>query len=217
MKRSKTILTGFKTGLLAAVIFLCAASTTYSQLSVKLGPEFGLNIANTSNTPSATTNSRIGLIIGGVVDVSISPQFSMVTGLRYIMKGNETVTADFFGSSTTTQKANFLEIPALAKVKFPLTEIKPYVIAGPTLGLKLSATTRTDQGTTGGQDVDNPNVETIDFGLFFGAGLDFNVVPTTDLFFQAGYSLGLSNLSKTANTTVKTTGIQLVVGAKFKI
>jgi len=133
------------------------------------------------------------------------------------MKGNETVTADVFGSSTTTQKANFLEIPALAKVKFPLTEIKPYVIAGPTLGLKLSATTRTDVGTTGGQDVDNTNVETIDFGLFFGAGLDFNIVPTTDLFFQAGYSLGLSNLSKVANTSTKTTGIQLIVGAKFKI
>jgi len=217
MKSSKTILAGLKSVLIAAVIFLCGASTSYSQLNVKLGPEFGINIANTSNTPSATTNSRIGLIIGGVIDVGISPQFSMVTGLRYIMKGNETVTADVFGSSTTTQKANFLEIPALAKVKFPLTEIKPYVIAGPTLGLKLSATTRTDVGTTGGQDVDNTNVETIDFGLFFGAGLDFNIVPTTDLFFQAGYSLGLSNLSKVANTSTKTTGIQLIVGAKFKI
>lgn len=210
--KSKTLFTGLKAGLIAAVLFFCAVSSN-SQTSLKLGPEFGLNLANVSVTPSQTTNSRTGLIIGGSIEVGVSRQFAIVSGLRYIMKGFE-VSSQF---STTVGKANFLEIPALAKIKFPLTEIKPYVIAGPTLGLKLSATTRTDFGTQGGQDQDDQNAESIDFGLFFGAGLDFNIAPTTDLFFQTGYSLGLSNMTKQPGATVKTYGIQLVAGAKFKI
>lgn len=210
MNRSRKVT--FYSAVLALVIIF-AAGSSMAQSKIKLGFEGGLNLASVSFTPSVTTGTRTGLIFGGVIEAGINPQFAVVSGLRYIMKGTEVTSAN----STTVNKANFLEIPALLKVKFPMTEVKPYLIAGPTLGLKLSASTRTDFGTTGGNDVDNPNVESIDFGLFFGAGLDFSLNPNVDLYFQPGYSLGLSNISKIQGQTAKTNGIQLVAGVKFKM
>lgn len=210
MNRSKNFT--FYSAVLALIMFF-AAGTSMSQSRIKLGFEAGLNLANVSFSPSVTTGTRTGLIFGGVIEAGFNPQFALVSGLRYIMKGTEVTSTN----STTVSKANYLEIPALLKVKFPMTEVKPYLIAGPTLGLKLSASTRTDFGTTGGNDVDNPNVESTDFGLFFGAGIDFGLNPNVDLYFQPGYSLGLSNVSKTQGQTAKTNGIQLVAGVKFKM
>lgn len=208
MNRSRIL----KTTFIAVLLFL-GTGLTYSQNTLKLGVEAGLNLANANTTPSVTTNTRTGFIIGGVVDYSFTQQMGIVSGLRFIMKGAESVS----GNQTFTTKLNFIEIPALFKVKFPLTEIKPYLIAGPTLGLRVSASVESSTGTGGGTNDVSSFYETIDFGLFFGGGLDFTIAPTTDLFFQTGYSLGLSNISKVTNQTAKTTGIQIIAGVKFRM
>lgn len=76
-----------------------------------------------SITPSQTSNSRTGLIIGGVLDIGNSRRnIGVTTGLRFTMKGFQIT-----NGSTVTDKLNYLEVPALLKVKFPLTEVKPFV------------------------------------------------------------------------------------------
>ncbi|MBI5727823.1 MAG: outer membrane beta-barrel protein [Ignavibacteriales bacterium] len=121
-------------------------------------------------------------------------------------------------SQTDNVKLNFIEFPALLKVRFPLTEVKPYLIGGPTLGISVSSTVESTAGTQSATSDVSSSVESIDFGLFFGAGLDFNVAPKIDLFTQGGYSLGLSNILKgNTTTTIKNYGIQLTAGVKFKI
>lgn len=199
---------------IAAVFFVMFSVSVFSQPSIELGLEGGLNLANVSITPSQTSNSRTGLIVGGVIDIGISNSIGVTGGLRYIMKGFQVTNQGF----TFTDKLNYLEVPVLLKVKFPLTEIKPYVIGGPVLGIRVSAS---EEQSGGGQsaDVDASNAyESIDFGLLFGAGMDFKVAPKTDLFIQGGYSFGLSNVWKlTTTATVKNYGIQLTGGVKFKL
>ena len=75
----------FKT--IAAMILFITAGLVYSQPNISLGIEGGLNIANVSINPSQTSNSRTGLIIGGVMDIGISSNIGVTGGLRYIMKG----------------------------------------------------------------------------------------------------------------------------------
>lgn len=202
-----------KTILLAALLALSTISV-YSQPTLSLGLEGGLNLANVSITPSQTSNSRTGLIIGGVLDIGISRNIGVTTGLRYSMKGFQVTN----GGVTFTDKLNYLEVPALLKVKFPLTEIKPYLVGGPVLGIRVSASEEQSNGTQTA-DVDASSAyESIDFGLLFGGGLDFNVANKTDLFIQAGYAFGLSNIWKqTTTATVKNYGIQITGGVKFKL
>lgn len=203
-----------KTILLAALLTV-STITVYSQSKLSLGFEAGLNLANTNQTPSTSFGGKTCFIIGGVLDVPFSPQFSMAPGIRFITKGNSYSGADGVASNSLS----VIELDALIKVKFPLTEIKPYIFAGPNLGFILSASyTQTPTGGTSSTTDVSSNVETIDFGLMFGGGLDFKIAPTMDLFGQFGYSLGLSNIQKNnPASTTKTTGIQITTGLRFKL
>ena len=202
-----------KTTLLALILVLTSFSV-YAQPNLSLGIEGGLNLANVSITPSQTSNSRTGLIVGGILDVGISNNIGIQGGLRFIMKGFQVTN----GGATFTDKLNYIEVPALLKVKFPLTEVKPYLVGGPVLGIRVSASEEQSNGTQTA-DVDASSAyESIDFGLLFGGGLDFKVATKTDLFIQAGYSFGLSNIWKqTTTVTVKNYGIQFTGGVKFRL
>ncbi|MCX7877823.1 MAG: PorT family protein, partial [Ignavibacteria bacterium] len=186
---------------------------SFIQVSVSAGPEFGINLANVNVTPSSTTDSRTGLIIGGLVDVNIGKILGVTSGLRFVMKGYSSTSQGV----TYKVKLNYLEFPALLKTRFTLTEVKPYLLGGLTLGINVSATEEQSTGTQS-QNVDVSNaVESIDFGLLFGAGLDFSVASKVGLFVQFGYQLGLSNWLKNApQVTAKNYGIQITGGAKFK-
>lgn len=201
------------------LIVLSFSNNSNAQVKIALGLEAGINIANTTETPSQNTSSKVGLIGGGNVDLGLSTQISIVTGLRYVMKGNSQTGTfqDQQGNVYTevSSKGNYLQFPALLKVKFPLTEIKPYLIAGPMLGILLSAT-QSATGPNTSRDFDiKSNFESTEFSLLFGGGMDFRVATKTDLFIQFAYELGLSNISKVANTTAKTNGIQITGGVKF--
>lgn len=196
------------------LIFLFTLSANVKSQTIALGIEGGINISNINVTPTVTTDSRTGLLVGGIIDINISKNITITSGLRYLMKGWTNTSQGV----TYTDKLNYLEFPALLKVKFPLTEVKPYLIAGPTLGIKLSANESATDGTQT-QDSDISSlVESTDFGLLFGAGLDFAVGKKTFLFFQPAYSLGLSNILKNSTTTtIKNYGIEITAGVKFSL
>lgn len=198
---------------LIALTMVLSALSVYSQPNLALGLEGGLNLANVSISPSVTSNSRTGLIIGGILDIGISKNIGVTSGLRFTMKGFQTTG----GGITSTWKTNYIEVPALLKVKFPLTEVKPYLVGGPVLGIRVSASEEQSNGQQSA-DVDaSNNFESIDFGLLFAGGLDFNVASKTDLFIQGGYAFGLSNIWKQTTHTVKNYGIQFTGGVKFRL
>jgi len=200
-------------------------SNANSQVSLYVAAEGGINIANANITPQPQVNvsSRTGLIIGGMLDIFFTPQIGISTGMRYVMKGFEFPGTLNNGTAVqVTAKANYLEFPVLFKVKFPLTEVKPYLLAGPTLGLNLTSNLDYVGGGQQGSEDNSANTESIDFGLLFGAGSDFKVANKVSLFVQFGYELGLSNVAKTQNqattaSTTKTYGLQFTGGVRFSL
>ncbi len=199
------------------MLFLLAVSITFMQHSYSqstgFGIEGGLNLSNISVTPDITTNGRAGFTVGGFADIGVSRLISIRPGLRYVMKG--------FSSSgngvTFTDRLGYLEIPVLLKINFPLTEVKPYIMAGPTLGIQLSASEEATNGVQTQTSDASTVFETIDFGLFFGSGLEFHIANKTDMFIGGGYSLGLSNVVKIPNISGKNSGFQFMGGFKFNI
>ncbi len=204
------------TAILAVMI---ATTGAFSQVKLSLGFEAGLNLANANITPTVTTSGKTGFLVGGLLDINFSRNFSVVPGVRFITKGYVQSFTDANGNNITeTVNLNYLEIPVLLRVEFPLTEVKPYIFAGPELGFNMSATAD-DVG--GGQSTStdvSTNVSGTDFGLLFGGGVGFKVTSKIDLFASFGYSLGLSNILKNnTNATIKNTGIQLTAGAMFHL
>jgi len=200
-----------KTIFTAIFLLIFSAAGSYAQ-DVGMGIEGGINLANLNITPAFNTNSRTGFMVGGFADIGVSRVISIKPSVRYIVKGY-TVQGQNFSYSQTY---NYIEIPMLIKAKLPINYVKPYIEAGPTLGIQLSASselqanqqvTDTDQGAY---------FSTIDFGLYFGSGAEYRVAHNIDLFTGFGYSLGLTNISKTT-TSAKTNGFQMTAGVKFGI
>lgn len=199
--------------LLFVLLAIAMTVPAFAQTKLSLGVEAGINIANTTETPTSTLGTRTGLLFGGMLDIDISKNITITPEVRFVMAGNSGAVT----GGVITNKASIIEINALLKTKFPTSEIKPYLFAGPSLGLILSVSQ--DQTPTGGQTQNfdiSSNFETINFGILFGGGLGFKIAPKIDLFAQFGYALGLSNILKNnPASTVKLTGIQITGGAMF--
>lgn len=198
--------------LFTIVLAVIISSTALKAQETGLGIEGGINISNVSTTPSVNLNSRTGFMVGGYADIGISRIASIKPGIRYIVKG-------FTGSGnglTISENMHYIEIPLLVKFRIPLNEVKPYFEAGPTLAIQLSAS----EDQTFGAQSQNFDAgflyESIDFGLYFGSGVEFSLGNRISMFTGGGYSLGLSNTSKTA-TSVRNRGFQFTSGVKFGI
>lgn len=200
------------TKIVAAIIMtiMLLVNNSYSQ-STGMGIEGGINLANISTTPVFNTTSKTGFIVGGFADIGVSRVVSIKPGAKFIMKG---YTFQNQLGTVSTENYSYIEIPLMIKARIPLNQVKPYFEAGPTLSIQLSATGETTaNGQVQTQDY-SAFYNAIDFGLYFGSGVEFKVAPNMDLFTGFGYSVGLTNISK-GITTVKTNGFQMNTGIKF--
>lgn len=199
------------TKLVAAVLTLVLfAANVYSQ-STGMGIEGGINLANISTTPVFNTSNKTGFMIGGFADIGVSNIVSIKPGARFIMKGY-TIQNQF---GNTTGSYSYIDIPLMIKARVPLNKVKPYFEAGPFVSVQLAATAETSiNGQVQNSEDISANYNAIDFGLYFGSGVEFTVAPGMDLFTGFGYSLGLTNIHK-SGTQVKTNGFQMNTGIKF--
>lgn len=204
MKNLKTILT-----LIFTVLVLNGAS--FSQQGVSLGIEGGLNLANANLKPTLNNGSKTGFMVGGFVDIGVSKYVSIKPAIRYITKGFEI--RNNFGV-TYTENLSYIEFPMLINVNLPLNQVKPYFELGPTLGIQLSASEEATDGVNFQENDVSTAYESIDFGLYFGSGMEFKVADKTDLFTGFGYSLGFSNILK-GTLTAKNNGFRFTAGVKF--
>lgn len=179
--------------LLTASFFLLSGmlTSTIAQSPVSFGLKGGVNLANLTGDDFSDADARSGLNIGVVLEfgLPLSP-IGIESGLYYSQKGSATEDQGF----TTTLKADYLEVPVLAKLSFgPPGPIKPHLLAGPYLGFLLNSEV-VGEGGGGSVSTDiKDSTNDVDFGLIGGIGLDVNMGLAT-LSLQARYSLGLTEV-----------------------
>lgn len=194
----------------ALLMIMLSAVQTYSQ-KLSIGIHAGLNFAGASITPSQTTGTRTGIIIGGMVDIGISNEFSVAPGLQYISKG----ASSSEGGVTSTTSVNYFEIPVLAMYKFRSNEFTPHVFAGPNFAFKLSASSESSGSGSSSSSDAGSSFSGFDMGLMFGTGSEYKVSSNMSVYLDLAYSLGLSNISSESSVSIKNNGIRLIGGVKF--
>ena len=175
---------------LAAVLFV-AVSTTIQAQFLKIGVKGGINFANFSGTEIQT--DAITSYHGGLVaELKLLDRFSIQPELLYNTQGAEYKTAlgDF------KDELGYISIPVMAKIY--LTDAFSLEL-GPQASFLVSEK----------NDFDIENAETFDFAL--NAGLGFKI--TKNLFIQGRYSLGLTEVSKNAES--KNSVFSLSAGLMF--
>lgn len=184
---------------------------------IKFGVKAGVNFANL--TGDFNPSMKIGFHLGGFMQYKVSEKFVLQPELLFSTQGakynDDQVGEGYLVAGETDIKLSYLNIPLMAKYyvtnKFSLE-------AGPQIGFLLSAKdkygyTGTVQGVpvseSGEIDIKD-DLNSIDFGINFGVGYDFNDKISLGL----RYNLGLSEISDFYyfdNNSV----IQLSLGYKF--
>jgi opacity protein-like surface antigen len=219
---------GFRFALLCAIGLAMPANA-----QVRLGVIGGLNLADISYDPglSPDLSKFTGFGAGGVVQIRLAENLALQLEPMYLQKGAK-LEGSFgdveFDSSLSynvnvKMKLNYLEVPAMLKLAVGTGATKPYFMAGPVIGFRLSAK------QTGSISVSSFNVEidedfkdqtkSIDFGFGFGAGVSFPA-GNNAIFVQGRYALGLTNINddpEDSETKIKTNGIQVMAGITFPL
>jgi len=192
-----------------------------------IGGRVGLDIGNFAYDPALpagfTGSSVTGLLIGGQLEAWYSEMWALSVQLLYDQKGTHidysSGVSGFTLSGSDDAVFGYLEVPVLAKVAFGSGDFKPYLFAGPSIGILLSATSRNNGTST---DVDS-NFNTLDLAALVGAGVSYKPGGGPTLFLDAGYAIGLINILKNGTSpsggseSEKTNDIRIAAGILFPL
>lgn len=133
--------------------------------------------------------SRSGISFGGFLTYSINEIFAVQPEVLFTQKGAKANDEDW----ELSFNLSYLEIPVLAKIMIPAKgNIKPSLLAGPVVALKLSGNTRVEwYGEEEEEDIEDGT----DFGLILGGSIDFGV-GQGKLMIDIRYTLGLSQIGE---------------------
>ena len=111
---------------------------------VNFGVIGGLNLANLSFDPDpqgVDLSNRTGIGIGGVLSFGVGETLALQLEPMFLQKGAKATVQGFTGESEF--KASYIEVPAMLKFAFGSGDTKPYVMAGPTVGICLALNRKT--------------------------------------------------------------------------
>lgn len=218
--------------LLVVALALLVALPAQSQSRFALGPRAALVLSNASYDPDLPSqyskSSRTAFAFGLQVETAIAgPMYAQVE-VKYLQGGT---IVDISGlvnpqtgqpfSAKITAKNVYFELPVLLKAKFLTGSVRPFVLAGPSLGILLAAKTLIEAAGLGSSEEDaKDGTSSTNFSIVFGGGAEFMAAPKIGITAEARYLLGLSDVAKevageTNHTKIKGRGFLFAVGALF--
>lgn len=216
--------------------FLIISYIPPTNAQVRIGVQTGINVTDLKTDLTEEgfkTASRTRFIAGGILNYNFIPLLGIQFEPAYIQKG-ATVNFLFVENSLTadvegTISANYIDLPLLLKLNIPSVLIRPYLIAGGSIALKLGdAKLKIEKATVNGQDFsslipEEEREQTIklksnDYIVSFGGGVEIPV-GLLSLLLEARYDLGLENINDEPDddTEYKTRGIQIKAGILIEL
>lgn len=213
--------------LIAGGIILSAAS--FAQLRLGVQVTSNLASANVKSKYDIDFNKSLASLPGVsvVVQYDLGRHLSLRSGVTYLKQGVKLKHAeDEFGSTTTTTRLNYLQVPVHVIYNVNVGGTRLYAGLGGYGAYGISGEVKntlwfyTDDG---GYDFteklkafkkseeDGGNFQRKDYGLSALAGVQLR----NGLFIQAGYQQGLTNISRDKEDRYRNKGAQLSIGYFF--
>jgi hypothetical protein len=163
-----------KQNCLLIVLFLVFGfSSVYAQNEVNLGVIGGLNISdakiedNEGDDPKTKSQNEFGT--GILAEIALSDNVTFGANILYIRKGVKVGPVD--DDVIFDVWADYIEIPLYFKFSYG-TDIRPYALIGPSLGLILSSEVDVEFGGINFTGDFKEVLKTSEFSIVFGAGID---------------------------------------------
>jgi len=205
-----------------AVATLCV-STVASPAVAQFGFRGGMNLSKFVGADASQSESARGLNLGATITLLHIGPLSLVPEVYYSEKGSKEL--DLSTATTFEYGLNYIEVPVLAKLAFPLKGwLRGYVAGGPTYAWNIDCSiTATETGSTTniGECGDtfrsfDTAMEKADRGVVMSGGLDFTVPGLGGLNLDARLVRGLARLrTGTTGSDIKNQAFSLMLGYYF--
>ncbi len=228
-----------------SILLITTSTTAFSQVEVMLGGRAGMNVgsyrwgSNIRNNKDINSKSVIAPHVGFVTVLELAPWFGIQGEVEYIQKGGKlTFSCENCAinnaqgqpvqqkeiSQVQTVKANYIEVPILARFRLGGDNVAFNGFVGPSFAIALNGTVQNTLDLTDAQDNEttNTNTEKLDFdkefnrfdiGAAVGAGMEFSAGPGA-IIFDLRYVLGISDATKEKDLDerIKNRSFQIGVG-----
>ena len=173
------------------------------------GVKFGINYATLAGADvrNPTTQSITTLNAGVFATFHVGSLFDIQPEVLYTRKGCK-ASADeefFFGMNLHIEQTgtiSYLEIPVLLKLNIPFLSnsiIRPVVFVGPAVSFVLKSKVELEINGESAPEQQFSDLNSSDFGVVFGAGMDFTFLSAITISLDARYDLGLQSINTSSN------------------
>lgn len=203
--------------LFTTAVLLFFMSSLLSAQSVKIGPRLtgNLNIYNQDGLTG--TWNGIGIGIGGTVDISFSRNIGLLTNLTvFDMRNFSNETNSNNVTSENSLSLAYLTIDPMFKAEFSGF----YMLAGASVGIKMSSSGENTRSATGQNPVVTPldfETNSIKFDLAAGTGYNFKLSSSMDLGADFLVYIPLSNTYDFPGLSNSLLSLKLGASLKFRI
>lgn len=163
----------------------------------------------------------LGWFFGADVVLCESRPLRFSTGLQYRQSGSEYKSGEDFGEDgsytfETRESLGYFSIPAEVRYEFDAGKIKPFVRGGGTLGLLLSAKSKTTTNFNGRKNKSETDIKdqkkSANLGFSLGGGVSFPLGKYRGIV-SVRYLIGLTNIVKNNGApSVRTNDLTYSVG-----
>ncbi len=199
-----------------------SASAQFSLRSIGgtawFGVQGGISYAgeSISSLPdNASTSMTTGAIGGLSFEYWLDNAWAVGAGVLYTQKGiNELYapnarnrdTNNVIYSGSDNFSMGYLEIPILIRYSMGLGDVRPYICAGPSIGMLLQSSESVSGSVAPISDLKS-DLQSTDLSLYAALGIMDAIPNGPILFFEAGFAVGLSNIYKSTPERFATSGI----------
>lgn len=201
-----------KSLLTIAALMLFLTASLSAQTEMWFGPKAGASMAKVTGDDIDSLFSDVkyktGFAAGVFLNAGLTPSIAIQPELLYVMRGAKEDVIDL------KLKANYVALPVLIKWMAPTQgSVKPNLFVGPEVAFLMSA-----KIDTVGGDVDvKDSTKSVDFGLVFGGGLDFDA-GSGRVTFDVRYNLGLTKIDDSSDKSdIKNSGFAAYIGYAIPI
>ena len=184
-------------------------SVQRSDEPVTFGIRGGVNFAKqtaSSDGYSFSPKNNVGFNFGVSVDIPMMESLYLQSGLYYTVKGYKLEEDGYTEKATPS----YLELPILASYRYNFSEYTQLQVNfGPYLAYGIAGKYKWDDGDDD-EDYFNDDIKKFDAGLAIGAGMIFG-----HIFVGINYDLGLTNILKDSEGTLKNKCLSINVGYNF--
>lgn len=184
-------------------------SVQKSDQPVTFGIRGGVNFAKQSvsyDGYSFSPKNNVGFNVGVSVDIPMLESLYLQSGLYYTVKGYKSEEEGYTEKATPS----YLELPILASYRYNFSDFTQLQINfGPYLAYGVAGKYKWDDGDED-EDFFDDDTNRFDAGLAIGAGMTFG-----HIFVGVNYDLGLTNILKDSDGSLKNRCLSINVGYNF--